>query len=43
MDDSVRDADTQAIRALNDKISRDGRVHSYLAPVGDGLYMAYKR
>jgi caffeoyl-CoA O-methyltransferase len=34
--------DTQAIRALNDKISRDPRVEAYLAPVGDGVHLAWK-
>ena len=42
--DSVdQDEDTVALRAINDKVSRDTRVHSYLAPVGDGLYLVYKR
>ena len=35
--------DTQAIRALNEKISRDPRVEAYLAPVGDGIHLAWKR
>jgi len=35
--------DTQAIRALNEKVSRDPRVEAYLAPVGDGVYLAWKR
>ncbi len=35
--------DTQAIRALNEKISRDPRVEAYLAPVGDGVHLAWKR
>ena len=35
--------DTQAIRALNEKVSRDPRVEAYLAPVGDGLHLAWKR
>lgn len=35
--------DTKAIRALNQKISRDPRVDAYLAPVGDGVYLAWKR
>lgn len=43
VDASVQDEDTVAIRALNDKIARDARVHSYLAPVGDGVYLVYKR
>lgn len=37
------DADTVAIRSLNDKISDDPRVDSYLVPIGDGIHLAYKR
>ncbi|MDP1931755.1 MAG: class I SAM-dependent methyltransferase [Gammaproteobacteria bacterium] len=36
------DEDTVAIRALNDKIALDRRVNSYLAPVGDGVYLCCK-
>ena len=35
--------DTEAIRSLNEKISRDSRVEAYLAPVGDGVHLAWKR
>lgn len=35
--------DTKAIRALNEKISRDPRVEAYLVPVGDGVHLAWKR
>ena len=35
--------DTRAIRALNEKISRDPRVEAYLAPVGDGVHLAWKK
>ena len=35
--------DTRAIRALNEKISRDPRVEAYLVPVGDGVHLAWKR
>ncbi len=35
--------DTRAIRALNEKISRDPRVEAYLAPVGDGIHLVWKR
>jgi len=35
--------DTLAIRALNEKISRDPRVEAYLAAVGDGVHLAWKR
>lgn len=36
------DADTQAIRALNEKIHRDPRVTPSLIPVADGLTLALK-
>ncbi len=36
-------ADTRAIRELNRKIARDSRVEAFLAPVGDGLHLAWKR
>lgn len=36
-------ADTRAIRALNGKIARDSRVEAFLAPVGDGVHLAWKR
>lgn len=42
VDDAVQDEDTVAIRALNDKIAKDSRVTSYLAPVGDGVYLCCK-
>ena len=35
--------DTEAIRALNEKIAGDPRVEAYLAPVGDGVHLAWKR
>lgn len=42
LDQSDKDADTKAIRKLNDKISQDRRVQGYLAPVGDGVYLVTK-
>ena len=38
-----RNEDTRAIRALNEKISSDPRVEAYLAPVGDGVHLAWKK
>ena len=35
--------DTKAIRALNEKISSDPRVEAYLAPIGDGVHLAWKK
>lgn len=43
IDPSVNDADTQAIRALNQKIHADRRVTMSLVPIGDGLMLARKR
>jgi predicted O-methyltransferase YrrM len=43
LDASNTEQDTVAIRKLNEKISQDGRVLSYLAPIGDGIYMISKR
>ena len=42
-DPSDNDKDTQAIRALNEKLHRDERVDISLVTVGDGLTLAYKR
>lgn len=39
VDPSIQDPTTNAIRDLNDKISRDPRVESCLLTVGDGLMM----
>ncbi len=41
-DDRVTDADTRAIRALNEKIHQDPRVTISLIPVADGLTLALK-
>ena len=42
-DPAVNDADTNAIRALNDRVHRDERVDASLVPIGDGLLLARKR
>ena len=42
-DPAKSDADTAAIRALNDKLLRDQRVDVVLLPIGDGLTLARKR
>lgn len=41
-DPSDRGCDTQALRALNEKIHADNRVFATLLPVGDGLTLAIK-
>ncbi len=43
IDPSVNDADTIAIRDLNEKIHGDERVGLSLIPIGDGLTLARKR
>jgi predicted O-methyltransferase YrrM len=43
IDPSVTDADTQAIRALNEKIATDRRVTVSLLPIGDGLTLARRK
>jgi caffeoyl-CoA O-methyltransferase len=43
IDASVTDADTRAIRALNEKIATDERVTLSLLPIGDGLTLARRR
>jgi O-methyltransferase len=42
-DSSRRDADTLALRKLNDKLLRDERVALSLLPLGDGVTIALKR
>lgn len=42
-DPSVQDATTNAIRALNEKVSADARVNACLLTVGDGLMLARKK
>lgn len=43
LDESLDDADTRAIRALNTKLHNDERVWLSLLPLGDGLTLACKR
>jgi predicted O-methyltransferase YrrM len=42
-DPKENDEDTQAIRAVNQKVRNDERVTLALAPIGDGLTLARKR
>jgi caffeoyl-CoA O-methyltransferase len=42
-DPKENDEDTQAIRAVNQKVRNDDRVTLALAPIGDGLTLARKR
>ena len=41
-DPAINDADTLAIRALNEKIHRDRRVEISLVPIADGLGLVRK-
>ena len=41
-DPSVQDADTVALRALNEKLHRDPRVFVSLVPIGDGMSLVRK-
>lgn len=42
-DPSVDDASTKAIRALNEKLRADDRIHLSLVPIADGLTLALKK
>jgi predicted O-methyltransferase YrrM len=42
-DPKSADADTQALRAFNDRVHRDERVDLSLVPIGDGLTLLRKR
>ena len=42
-DPERRDAETQAIRDLNERLHRDSRISLSLVPIGDGLTIARKR
>ena len=43
VDPERADAQTQAIRAFNDRVAADERVQASMIPVGDGLLLARKR
>lgn len=43
IDSAVNDADTIAIRALNEKLHKDERVDVSMLSIGDGLFLARKR
>ncbi len=43
IDEQQQDADTRAIRSLNEKVYRDKRVTISMVPIGDGLTLACKR
>jgi caffeoyl-CoA O-methyltransferase len=43
IDAAVDDAETEAIRAFNDKVAGDERVESWILPIADGLTLARVR
>lgn len=43
LDEGFDDDNTVAVRALNQKLKSDPRVEVSFVPIGDGLYLAYKR
>ena len=43
IDPEANDADTRAIRALNEKLHADDRVWLSMVPIGDGVTLACKR
>ncbi|MCC6344677.1 MAG: class I SAM-dependent methyltransferase [Bryobacterales bacterium] len=43
IDPAVNDEDTRAIRAFNQALSADARVHHCLVPLGDGIMLALKK
>jgi caffeoyl-CoA O-methyltransferase len=43
IDPAVNDADTLAIRALNQKLLTDTRINLSMVPISDGLTLCYKR
>ena len=43
IDDSIQDAETQAIRGVNEKLANDERFDISLVPIGDGVTLLRKR
>jgi len=43
LDPNADDADTNAIRAFNDRVASDDRVDTVMLPLGDGITIARKR
>ena len=43
VDEAIKDADTLAIRALNDFIAKDTRVEAVMLGVADGLTIVRKK
>lgn len=43
IDDAVKDADTEALRAVNDFVAKDTRVEAVMLAVADGLTIVRKK
>jgi caffeoyl-CoA O-methyltransferase len=43
VDESVKDADTLALRAINDFVAKDSRVEAVMLGVADGLTIVRKK
>jgi predicted O-methyltransferase YrrM len=42
LDEHPRDREVEAVRAFNDLMARERRVHGIIVPIGDGLWVAVK-
>ena len=40
---NARDPEVAAVRAFNDVMAKESRVHGVIVPIGDGLWVGVKR